>query len=1083
MMKNILTTLLLLCIGTQMFGQINSYVASDTIVKWEDMSDYTPTEVIALAGEDEVYPVQLPFDFEFFNNTYNLMYVSTNGNVTFGRSYQGGDFNREKLCNPVAWDYDPAREQEALNPDNFIAVFWDDLFIDPNCTINGTPKMTQRVVGAEPNREFIITYDYMVRSGDLLPCTLDPTYSGLLRAQLRMHEGSNIIEVHHFENFLLYTEKELPTVGVENEDATYANYTLCGTDTFPPKSAAWVFYPSADSVIVSPPAPTSGYCDVSGFNCDTVNGPVDSDDFIRIVRFANIENETSCSAGGYSDYTNKMAVVNAGENYQLDVNMGGPGSIPTSVYAWVDFNRDSVFDDLEAVVMVGDILLDFLQEVPYSGIVQVPADASGMYRMRIKVNGANNPCANDNTGETEDYHIFVGDTIIGGGSGSRYCDASGPNDCLVEYNDGTTTTFQDDHINYVRFSSDTGDVEIISACDSGYADRSASHIIPVSAASAQSIVLTRSNVNDLATAGGWIDWNNNGEFETTEFYLAVNVLGDYTINYVVDPTQAEGLYRVRLRLGGNQPPQDPCGTNDFEVEDYTLLVGEPIACISNPMPANGAQNICQSSNVLAWDSVDNVSNYRISVWYVDGMGNQIVVTDNQELTDTTYTIAGNLVVDAEYFWHVTPYRDDLEAFGCDTLSFNTVAVADPQVSIFGGTADTITCTSSSLVLDGMVADGTAHYNFTWTGDVAQLDNANIQTPTFNSNTEGMFSFTLSVVDDNSCASQNMASINVEVIAAAEAGTLVADAATYCEGDEAILTWTNYLGNTQLEYFDGTNWVGLTTTVIDANNFSFIPEVGVNRIRGFVSAGVCNAITSEVNFTVGGSPAQPVVVVNGPTEICFNETTELVVTNYTNGLVWNTGVQNDTLEVSSKGSFTVTYTDVVNGCQSTSDVVEIDTKETPAKAIIQENSPNMLTASEAGDSYRWFKDGVELPVTTQTIDVTQQNGVYQVIVVGANGCESLLSDAYTYAYVSIFEYEGIGSVLLYPNPNKGTFKIESDTAIDNVEVYFYSGQMVYQEKVNGVVSRLSINSQLESGVYFVKAFSNGQVIAVTKMIVQ
>ena len=396
--------------------EINSYIASDTLVRWEDMADYIPEEVVTLAGEDEVYPITLPFEFQFFNNLYTEAFVSVNGNVSFGRSYQGGDFNREKLCSPVAWDYDPAREQDALNPDNFIGVYWDDLFLDPACTVFGTPKLTQRVIGSAPNRELIITYDYFVRSGDLLPCTQDPSYGGVLQAQVRLHETSNIIEVHHFSNKLAQGDKELPTVGVENEDATYANYVLCGTDSFPPEQAAWVFYPSEEVFEDTVTTPTTeGYCElapktpcntqwINTFECKNVlqnDGLCDRDESFDSNGISNDD--------GYSDYSDLVIEFEPEENTTAFATVDG--NVLDQITIFIDWDTSGTWELDEAYFFVGD---NFATN--YTAAIIVPADAvlgtlvkGGVRVVQSFQDPITDACASIGNGEVEDYSFYVTD--------------------------------------------------------------------------------------------------------------------------------------------------------------------------------------------------------------------------------------------------------------------------------------------------------------------------------------------------------------------------------------------------------------------------------------------------------------------------------------------------------------------------------------------------------------------------------------------------------------------------------------------------------------------------------------------------
>jgi hypothetical protein len=82
---------------------------------WVDITS-DGTELIFSDTDDSFFgPVDIGFNFKFYENTYTQLYVSTNGLISFGMgtdNYENG---------PVPSD---------LTPHNFIAPFWDDLILD-----------------------------------------------------------------------------------------------------------------------------------------------------------------------------------------------------------------------------------------------------------------------------------------------------------------------------------------------------------------------------------------------------------------------------------------------------------------------------------------------------------------------------------------------------------------------------------------------------------------------------------------------------------------------------------------------------------------------------------------------------------------------------------------------------------------------------------------------------------------------------------------------------------------------------------------------------------------------------------------
>jgi hypothetical protein len=90
---------------------------------WDDSIPYgwidvTSGSQIVFPDKDDTFgaPVPLGFNFEFYENTYNQVYVSTNGLITFE---QGSTVYRNR---PAPFP---------TEPQNFITPFWDDLHVTP----------------------------------------------------------------------------------------------------------------------------------------------------------------------------------------------------------------------------------------------------------------------------------------------------------------------------------------------------------------------------------------------------------------------------------------------------------------------------------------------------------------------------------------------------------------------------------------------------------------------------------------------------------------------------------------------------------------------------------------------------------------------------------------------------------------------------------------------------------------------------------------------------------------------------------------------------------------------------------------
>jgi hypothetical protein len=74
--------------------------------------DITANGNVLSLGDDDVQKIALPFDFRFYGTTYNDLWVSSNGFVSFANSYT----NWTNGCLP-----------NTSVPNNAIYAFWDDL--------------------------------------------------------------------------------------------------------------------------------------------------------------------------------------------------------------------------------------------------------------------------------------------------------------------------------------------------------------------------------------------------------------------------------------------------------------------------------------------------------------------------------------------------------------------------------------------------------------------------------------------------------------------------------------------------------------------------------------------------------------------------------------------------------------------------------------------------------------------------------------------------------------------------------------------------------------------------------------------
>jgi PKD repeat protein len=118
-----------------------------------------------------------------------------------------------------------------------------------------------------------------------------------------------------------------------------------------------------------------------------------------------VNNSGSSGSVGYEDFTGVSFMLPPGNNYSFALTPAFSGrNIPECWQIWIDLNQDGDFDDsgeqVFSIVKVRNTV---------TGSITIPADASGITRMRITMNrdGLVSPCAIFSRGEVEDYTVQI----------------------------------------------------------------------------------------------------------------------------------------------------------------------------------------------------------------------------------------------------------------------------------------------------------------------------------------------------------------------------------------------------------------------------------------------------------------------------------------------------------------------------------------------------------------------------------------------------------------------------------------------------------------------------------------------------
>lgn len=147
----------------------DSQQAGGPTFNWIDISSTgTP---LSLSDDSYFFPIDLPFAFHFYGADYEQVAVGSNGTVYFQNDYLG-------LGNG------PIPSNSGYGPQEFIAVYWDDL----NPASNGT--IYYEILESEPHRKLVVQWQEIAHYG--YP-------SAHVTAQAILLEGSNSILVQYLD--------------------------------------------------------------------------------------------------------------------------------------------------------------------------------------------------------------------------------------------------------------------------------------------------------------------------------------------------------------------------------------------------------------------------------------------------------------------------------------------------------------------------------------------------------------------------------------------------------------------------------------------------------------------------------------------------------------------------------------------------------------------------------------------------------------------------------------------------------------------------------------------------------------------
>jgi hypothetical protein len=402
--------------------------------------------------------------------------------------------------------------------------------------------------------------------------------------------------------------------------------------------------------------------------------------------------------------------------------------------------------------------------------------------------------------------------------------------------------------------------------------------------------------------------------------------------------------------------------------------------------------------------------------------------------------------------------------GCTSTANDSVS--EPMALMAMITVDSnVSCNSGSDAgLTVMATGGTPGYAYTWNNALTAASITGLSA--------GVYEVT--ITDTNNCM-VSVTDTTTEPTALSIGLTM--DASVACFGASDGAASAVVAGGTMPYVYAWSNGdITLSTMGLAAGTYSIVAtdSNGCMIMDSIMIAGPASAMTVVVNETAG-------IVCDGDATGALEATANGGWGVYS--FEWNTTATNASISGLTEGSYTVNVTDSL-GCLETASESIVHQFELPvvnlgADTTICNDASIELNAGNDGAAYAW-----STTESAQTI-VVSDSGSYSVVVTDANGCAG--SDEIV---ISLDDCTGINelgtelSLMVYPNPSRGVFQIESNGFNLNestVTIIDLRGNVVSTIRPQGAV-RETITLNQPSGVYFLSIEVDGNV-AQQRIIIQ
>lgn len=545
----------------------------------------------------------------------------------------------------------------------------------------------------------------------------------------------------------------------------------------------------------------------------------------------------------------------------------------------------------------------------------------------------------------------------------------------------------------------------------------------------------------------------------------LSILGTDTIPCKIPANLIQGSYKFRII---STSPSDTS-----VISNYNISV-----CGSNPninLTSSKGLNICGNDSLILTAGINAVGNFN---WY---RNNQLIASNSNN---------NSIQVQQSGQYRLT----HANSLGCSTpsniLQINTF---NSSVLAYNYSNNLLFCKNDSVI----VKANSSHTNYktAW-----YYNNSPIQKDTFaNITIKQSGSFYAIIIDSNQCNwvtpvfVVNNNDYKVKVI--------TNKSTTICNGDTTLL-FADSLGNSGLKW----KWYKNNSLLPDSSNSLKIYAAGIFKVRATNAIG-CVEYSNDTQIVVNPKPIANFSI-NKASQCLLNN--NFIFTNTStnfNNQTWSFGDTtfssslNSTKKYSNIGNYIVKL--VTNNANNCSDTITkpIYVNSQPVIGVITGNTtPNSITTpftysivSHPSINYNWLvtNGAIQTGQGTNAISVIWNSnglGTLKTKITTMEGCEDSSIMNVNITSVGINEQEKLFELMVYPNPNKGSFTIKTD-AIRATEAKISLVNVLGQEvwNTNQIIptgiNEINLQTNLSAGMYLLRIQNEIGVQTVHNIIVE